>query len=61
MKTNQKIVKEAYLAPVTEVFSQFEESNLMAASPAVQPGGGGGGSINVIPANEDDEDTEITG
>ena len=60
MKTNQKIVKEAYLAPVTEVFSQFEESNLMAASPAVQPGGGGG-AINVIPANEDDEDTEITG
>ena len=50
-----------YGKPAIEVFNLQTDSQLLAASPNVQPGGGGGGTIIVTPPTEDDEDDELVG
>lgn len=52
--------KKAYVKPTIEVVRVNIEGQVLAGSPAVQPGGGGGGSISVLPPDEDD-DEEISG
>lgn len=52
--------KKAYVKPTIEVVRVNIEGQMLAGSPAVQPGGGGGGSISVEPPKED-EDEEISG
>ena len=54
-------MKEAYVKPCAKVFELAEKSFIMAISPNVRPGGDAGGSIRVIDATVDDEDTEIEG
>ena len=61
MKTERQLVKEAYLKPCAKVFELAEKSFIMATSPNVRPGGDAGGSITVIEAALDDEDTELEG
>lgn len=50
--------KQEYLKPVSWVLSLDEDNYLLAASPAVQPGGGGipahQGEIHVIDSQEED-------
>ena len=43
--------KKAYGKPTIEVVRVNIEGQMLAGSPAVQPGGGGGGSISVEPPN----------
>lgn len=52
--------KRPYVRPLAEVIKVNADSQLMAGSPAVQPGGGGGGSVIVVPPDED-EDEELFG
>lgn len=52
--------EKAYIKPTIEVVRVNIEGQMLAGSPAVQPGGGGGGSISVEPPKEDD-DEEISG
>lgn len=52
--------KKAYVKPTIEVVRVNIEGQMLASSPAVQPGGGGGGHITVEPPKEDD-DEEISG
>lgn len=52
--------KKAHVKPTIEVVRVNIESQMLAGSPAVQPGGGGGGHITVEPPEEDD-DEEISG
>ena len=52
--------KKAYGKPTIEVVRVNIEGQMLAGSPAVQPGGGGGGSISVEPPKKDD-DEEISG
>lgn len=61
MKTKKQSVKEAYIKPFIRIFNQFEVTYLMAASPAVRPGGGGSGRIKVIEATDDTDDDELEG
>ena len=61
MKTERQLVKEAYLNPCAKVFELAEKSFIMATSPNVRPGGDAGGSITVIEAEKDDEDTDLEG
>ena len=52
--------EKAYVKPTIEVIRENIKGQMLASSPAVQPGGGGGGSISVEPPKEDD-DEEISG
>lgn len=52
--------EKAYVKPTIEVVRVNIEGQMLAGSPAVQPGGGGGGHITVEPPKEDD-DEEISG
>lgn len=52
--------KKMYVSPTTRIVSVELESQLLAGSPAVRPGGSGNGTINVIPPDAD-EDEEIVG
>ena len=52
--------EKAYVKPTIEVVRVNIEGQMLAGSPAVQPGGGGGGHITVEPPKED-EDEEISG
>ena len=52
--------KKAYVKPTIEVVRVNIEGQMLAGSPAVQPGGGGGGSVSVVPP-EPDDDEEISG
>ena len=52
--------KKAYVKPTIEVIRENIKGQMLASSPAVQPGGGGGGHITVEPPKEDD-DEEISG
>lgn len=45
--------------PTKNLLSQ--KSFIMAVSPNVRPGGDAGGSITVIEAEKDDEDTDLEG
>lgn len=53
--------EKAYVKPTIEVIRENIKGQMLAGSPAVQPGGGGGGSISVEPPKEDEEDEEISG
>ena len=53
--------EKAYVKPTIEVVRVNIEGQMLAGSPAVQPGGGGGGSIIVVPPTEDEDDTELSG
>ena len=61
METKRQLVKEAYIKPCAKVFELAEKSFIMAASPNVRHGGDAGGSITVIEAEKDDEDTDLEG
>ena len=50
-----------YIKPCAKVFELAEKSFIMAVSPNVRPGGDAGGSITVIEAEKDDEDTDLEG
>lgn len=52
--------EKAYVKPTIEVIRENIKGQMLASSPAVQPGGGGGGSISVEPPEEED-DEEISG
>ena len=52
--------EKAYVKPTIEVIRENIKGQMLASSPAVQPGGGGGGHITVEPPKEDD-DEEISG
>lgn len=52
--------EKAYVKPAIEVIRVNIKGQMLASSPAVQPGGGGGGHITVEPPKEDD-DEEISG
>lgn len=52
--------QKAYVKPTIEVVRVNIEGQMLAGSPAVQPGGGGGGSVSVVPP-EPDDDEEISG
>lgn len=54
-------MKEVYIKPCAKVFELAEKSFIMAVSPNVRPGGDAGGSITVIEAEKDDEDTDLEG
>lgn len=51
--------EKAYVKPTIEVIRENIKGQMLASSPAVQPGGGGGGHITVEPPKED-EDEEIS-
>ena len=46
--------EKAYVKPTIEVIRGNIKGQMLASSPAVQPGGGGGGHITVEPPKEDD-------
>lgn len=52
--------EKAYVKPTIEVIRGNIKGQMLASSPAVQPGGGGGGHITVEPPKVDD-DEEISG
>ena len=52
--------EKAYVKPTIEVIRENIKGQMLASSPAVQPGGGGGGHITIEPPKEDD-DEEISG
>ena len=52
--------EKAYVKPTIEVIRVNIKGQMLAGSPAVQPGGGGGGHITVESPIEDD-DEEISG
>lgn len=52
--------EKAYVKPTIEVIRENIKGQMLASSPAVQPGGGGGGHITVEPPKKDD-DEEISG
>ena len=52
--------EKAYVKPTIKVIRVNIKGQMLASSPAVQPGGGGGGHITVEPPKEDD-DEEISG
>lgn len=45
--------EKAYVKPTIEVVRVNIEGQMLAGSPAVQPGGGGGGSISVESPTDD--------
>ena len=58
-KTEQK---QAYVRPAVWQYAIDADSEILAQSPNVQPGGGGsGGHISIVPPTEDNDDDEITG
>ena len=60
MKEKQK-TKQDYQTPQVEVYGLSADSEMLAQSPLVQPGGGSGGSVTIVPLSPDDDDTEISG
>lgn len=52
--------EKAYVKPTIEVIRVNIKGQMLASSPAVQPGGGGGGHITVE-TPEEDNDEEISG
>ena len=58
MKKIRQTVRQLYVCPTIEVVQVETESNILAGSPPVHPGGGGTtsnpGTINVVPPTEED-------
>ena len=62
MNKNEQKTKQAYVRPAVWQYAIDADSELLAQSPNVQPGGGGsGGHISIVPPTEDNDDDEITG
>ena len=57
----EEFKKKPYVRPTLEVINLDVDAQILAGSPAVQPGGGGGGSISIENPEEDDDDTQISG
>ena len=57
----KELKRRPYVSPFVEVIKVKADSQILAGSPAVQPGGGGGGSVIVVPLTEDEDDTELSG
>ena len=58
MKKIRQTVRQLYVCPTVEVVQVETESNILAGSPPVHPGGGGttsqSGSVKVVPPTEVD-------
>ena len=62
MKKTEQKQKQAYVRPAVWQYAIDADSEILAQSPNVQPGGGGsGGHISIVPPTEDNDDDEITG
>ena len=62
MNKNEQKTKQAYVRPAVWQYAIDADSEILAQSPNVQPGGGGsGGHISIVPPTEDNDDDEITG
>ena len=62
MNKNEQKTKRAYVRPAVWQYAIDADSEILAQSPNVQPGGGGsGGHISIVPPTEDNDDDEITG